>query len=483
MTALSIWIKRLFCFCFLAFFAVLLCLHGTGLGLLLALAAIVIPRRVRIPHFLPLLFAVSTAVHLVAICAIQTPIVSDFHVMYTAAQQAAAGDFSFQSLTYFFNWAYQTGFVLWEALLLKLSGGSLFFIKVVHGLMLSGINCMIYVLARRFAGERAAQSASLLYLVTVFPTLMTCVLTNQHVSAFFLVLALCVLTGGGDRAFSIPRAVLAGVLLALGNIMRPEAIVILAGLCGTAVFVLLMRRTLQGSGRMLRAIVIAVVMYFVCTAGASWAVSATGVNAYGLTNNWTQWKFIVGFNADTGGTYSADDAKAFGWAHTPDTPDNVAAAAAAEEQQVVHDRIFTSPAKLAALMVRKAYTLWMAHGMGFPIGYINTDTSTVFGIAGTKVYQYFISLDRTVFLIALLLAMGGAYALLRRKPEELTFSAILAPMTVMAFAAVFLLIEVQPRYAFLPQIFVYITCAACLSGKEISAKEPSVPSNDITITE
>lgn len=96
MTALSIWIKRLFCFCFLAFFAVLLCLHGTGLGLLLALAAIVIPRRVRIPHFLPLLFAVSTAVHLVAICAIQTPIVSDFHVMYTAAQQAAAGDFSFQ---------------------------------------------------------------------------------------------------------------------------------------------------------------------------------------------------------------------------------------------------------------------------------------------------------------------------------------------------------------------------------------------------
>lgn len=78
-------------------------------------------------------------------------------------------------------------------------------IKLINALFLSGINGLIYLLARRFVEERAAQAAALLYLVTLFPTLMTCVLTNQHISAFFLLLAVYILTGGGDRAFCVRR--------------------------------------------------------------------------------------------------------------------------------------------------------------------------------------------------------------------------------------------------------------------------------------
>ncbi len=430
---------------------------------MLAAAALILPYRVRIPHFLPLLLAISTAVHLVAVFVFHTPVSSDFKTMYEAAQQVANGDFSFQNTDYFFRWAYQTGFVLWEAVILKLTG-SMTAIKIVNALLLSGINGMIYILARRFTSERAAQSAALLYLVTAFPTLMCCVLTNQQSSAFFLVLALCILTGGGTRAFSLLRAGLAGVCLAVGNILRPEAIVILAGLYGTLVFVVVMRRSIRRSWPMIRGVLLATVVYFACTGAASAAVTVSGVNQYGLTNNWPAWKFIVGFNQETYGWYSADDMETFGASHQIDTTEEDLAAAEETESQVIHDRVFTSPAKLFALFARKAYSLWMAQGLGFPLGYLNTEKITSLGFVAKNVYQYFIWLDRTVFVCALLLCLLGAAALLRRKPQEQTFSAVLAPMTTMAFFCVFLLIEVQPRYAFLPQIFLYVTAAAGIAA-------------------
>lgn len=456
---IDVWIRRLFYACVIAAACLLVCMSASGLALLLVVAALWLPHRFRIPYFLPILAVVSTAVHLIAIFVVQPEPVSDFARMYEAAVQASNGDFSFQNTTYFFNWAYQTGFVLWEALLIKLFH-SMMSLKIANALLLTGINCLIYLLARRFVDERAAQAASLLYLVTVFPSLLGCLLTNQHVSAFFLLLGVYVLTGGGKRSFSFPRAVAAGALLALGNILRPEGIVIIAALCGTALFVVIMRRSLRGSKRMLCGVAAAIVVYAACGAAASWAVSATGVNTYGLTNNWQSWKFLVGFNSDTGGWFSEADAHRFSWAHEITTDPDVTAEVVEIEKQEIRDRIFTSPAKLAQLMLDKVYSLWTADRLGFPLGHINQADYRVCGIKGTTVYQYFSLLDRTVYTCALLFALLGAVALLRSGSKGQTFTAVLAPMTVMACFAVFLLIEVQPRYVFLPQIFLYITAAA-----------------------
>lgn len=300
MTCFGTGLRKLFFVCVIAAFGVIAVSSGFGLGILLAALALVAPYKCKIPHFLPLLLILSTLVHVIAVFAVQTPLESDFAMLYQAAQKAAAGDFSFQHHGYFYRWAYQTGFVLWEAVILRVTG-SMAVIKLINALFLSGINGLIYLLARRFVEERAAQAAALLYLVTLFPTLMTCVLTNQHISAFFLLLAVYVLTGGGDRAFCVRRALSAGFCLFIGNLMRPEGVVILAGLFGTALFVLIMRRSLRGNRQMLLGIVITAVVYVVCSTAASWAISASGINQYGLTNNWQEWKFILGFNHETGG--------------------------------------------------------------------------------------------------------------------------------------------------------------------------------------
>lgn len=459
MSAFSTWIKRLFSLCFLLCLLSMTVMHGIGMGILLILMAILIPRKFHIPHFFLLLFVISAAVHFAAVFYIRPVPIQDFETMYNAAQQAAAGDFSFQNTQYFYLWAYQTGFVLWEALLLKLFGHAAA-MKIVHALMLSGINCMIYLLARRFTNERAAQTASLLYLVTLFPTVLNCLLTNQVVSAFFLLLGICILTGGKEHAFSIPRALMAGILLALGNIMRPEGIVILAALVGTAVFVVIMKRSIKQNKQMILGIVLTAIVYAVCNAGASYAISASGVNPYGLSNNWPTWKFIVSFNQESGGMYSAADRELFGNAHQIDTPEAVREASVAAEKELIRSRICIPPVQMASLLAAKVSNLWLQTGLGFPMGYLNDSSVSIGHISGPKFYQYCVLLDRVVFLFSLACALLGGLSLMRRKPEEQTFSTVLAPMTVMACFAVFLLVEVQPRYAFLPQIFLYITAAA-----------------------
>lgn len=457
MTAFSKWIQRLFCLCFVLCFLAVAVMNGAGLGLLLIAVAVLIPRKVSIPHFFPLLLVVSAIVHVAAVFLVTPEPVQDFATMYHAAQQAANGDFSFQHTQYFFIWAYQTGFVLWEALLLK-AFGHMTAIKLVHALMLSGINGLIYLWARRFTDERAAQTAALLYLFTLFPTVLNCLLTNQVASAFFLLLGMYILTGG-KNAFSVPRAIGAGIFVSLGNILRPEAIVILAGLAGTAIFLLIVKRSVRQHKRMLSGMVLAVIVYAICNAGASYAVSASGINTYGLSNNWQSWKFIVGFNHETGGMYSADDRALFDDAHQIDTTEQEAEATAAAENQLIRSRILVSPMKLLSLMKEKIYHLWVQSGLSFPMGYLNHTEISVHGIPGPRFYQYCVTLDRTVFGFSGLCALLGMLFFLRRKPEALTPSAVLAPMTVMACFAVFLLIEVQPRYVFLPQIFLYITAA------------------------
>lgn len=86
------------------------------------------------------------------------------------------------------------------------------------------------------------------------------------------------------------------------------------------------------------------------------------------------------------------------------------------------------------------------------------------GLVGVHVYEYAIHLDRIVFFFAVCFALVGAGSGLRRKENPVDFCAVFPFMTLMAFFCVFLLIEVQPRYAYLPQIFLYIAAAAGISA-------------------
>lgn len=161
--------------------------------------------------------------------------------------------------------------------------------------------------------------------------------------------------------------------------------------------------------------------------------------------------------------YSVADMETFGKYHQVDTAPDVLAQALETEKQVVHDRIFCSPHALLSLMLAKVQNLWGSPGLGFSLGFVNRAGVTWHGLVGVHVYEYAIHLDRVVFFFAVCFALLGAGSGLRRKENPVDFCAVFPFMTLMAFFCVFLLIEVQPRYAYLPQIFLYIAAAAGIS--------------------
>ena len=87
MTCFGTGLRKLFFVCVIAAFGVIAVSSGFGLGILLAALALVAPYKCKIPHFLPLLLILSTLVHVIAVFAVQTPLESDFAMLYQAAQK------------------------------------------------------------------------------------------------------------------------------------------------------------------------------------------------------------------------------------------------------------------------------------------------------------------------------------------------------------------------------------------------------------
>jgi len=99
-----------------------------------------------------------------------------------------------------------------------------------------GLNWFIYATDRRFASERAALTAALLYAVAPSSFLYAGLLTNQHSAAFFIYLGLYLLSEDdpGPR-----RSAAAGLCLFAGNLLRPEAVLAVASVLVAGLILLL----------------------------------------------------------------------------------------------------------------------------------------------------------------------------------------------------------------------------------------------------
>ena len=82
---------------------------------------------------------------LLVILIINPPIESDFLVMYEASKSLMDGNHSYVNLPYFITWAYQTGHVVYQALLLKIID-SVFFLKLINCLFKidRGLPCLSF---------------------------------------------------------------------------------------------------------------------------------------------------------------------------------------------------------------------------------------------------------------------------------------------------------------------------------------------------
>lgn len=424
---------------FLAFFLLIPFLY-TGTAPIAALlflgVSVWAAKRLPSQSFPVILFAAACVLR-IAICLIlETPPVSDFRILLDASESLAQGDTSFLSDSYFETWPYQMGFVFVQSLILKISD-SVLFLKTVNCLVSAGICVLVYLISRTFLKEEYAKACAVFYTFLPFSLTYVTVLTNQHLSAFFIYLGIYVLVKERFRAGEIMRFVTAGILTAFGNIIRPEGIVTVLSVI---LFLVLSANRTAWKRNLAKAAALAA-SYFLVLALAGNLFAASGISPDGLKNNAPYWKFVLGFNYETGGQYSGEDA----WVLEEGMEE--------EGWQLVRERVCERPDRIAELFLKKVNIFWNTSPLGWSFGHLNENNAVV-----QKFCDWLDEYETWGQFLSYILAAAGTAALIRKsragkkRPENVL---ILINQVFVTFG-VYLLIEIQPRYVYFVQISVFM---------------------------
>ena len=250
---------------------------------------------------LAVILALAAALRVGYILIVPTQPMSDFALLYKSAQSAAAGDMSWADVTegYFSCWQYQIPFVLYEAAILRLvpSMAALKMMNVVWGV---GSVYLVWRIVSRFMPGRCALAAA--FMLAVYPTqlMYSSVLTNQHISLFFVLLAITVLI---ETASPLGCA-LGGGMLAVGDLMRPEGVIFLAAVFCCALCAIIEQPKKKRALSLLVTLTSFTAAYFAAKWAEELILGALGLAPYGLGNSVPEWKLVLGLDHKHGGGYS-----------------------------------------------------------------------------------------------------------------------------------------------------------------------------------
>lgn len=400
------------------------------------------------------LFCVRFALALFFILWLDSQPVQDFATLYTAAGQLARGSHAYLDNVYFFNWAYQSAFTAYEALVIFLFGNSLLPLQLLNAVYLAGTNVLVYLIAKRFMPEKAAMTAGALYAIYPAPVFLAGVLTNQHLSVFLLYSAVYLLL---NKELTPLRALGAGTLIALGNAMRPIGVILMLA----ALLWLLFRAAHRVDWRCALHGAYVAVSYFAVGAALSGIIVAAGINPEGLGNNQPMWKFVVGLNQDSNGSWNRADYEAFLSLPTQEGHEAMT--------EAVKERLSVGPAKLAGLGWRKSAVMWAGNeDLYWGFGHLDQDASAItfpVTLSWNSMQLLLGSLDKGIYLLVFGLALFGLLLRLR-SPERCGHSLGLV-LLLCGYYAVHLIVEVQSRYR-----YFLMPCVFVLAGIAISRLLP-----------
>lgn len=396
-----------------------------------------------------LLFVLRLLIALTVILLIGAQPVQDFKTMYTAAGQMVQGSREYLNDVYFHNWAYQTGFVAYEALVLRIFGQGTLPLQIMNALWMSGTGVLVYLIGKRFLPERAAMTASLFYALYPAPYFLAAVLTNQHIAVFFYYLAVWLLIR--RERLSFPSAALAGLCIAIGNVMRPLGVVVILALLCWAITRLLTHG--KGLLRESAAVCLTILLYFAVTWAFSKLTVLSGLNPAGLTNNLPLWKFLIGLNPASGGAWNQADYDYYYFLP--------AAQQEAEIKAAILQRISSGPAALLKMLWQKTRTLWASpEDLYWGFGHLD-QTDSLLGVPIATLLQAIKYADRGVFLLASALSLPALWNGVRQKGERKT--TLLLSFLLCGYFAVHLIIEVQSRYRYFLMPSLFLLAGAGLS--------------------
>lgn len=173
-------------------------------------------------------------------------------------------------------------------------------------------------------------------------------------------------------------------------------------------------------------------------------VQVTGISPKGLGNENPLWKFVVGTNYDSNGSFSYTDDE-----YVRSEMNNNEVTYEEIEIPMIKDRV-SHKKKMLCLLDRKVRFLWWESAIEW--SFSNEEVENY-----PEMIDSIVEINKAIWSIILLLVGIGMikwYKLGNERKE-----ALLIPFIIFASFSVYLLIEVQPRYLYLIQIAVFVMSA------------------------
>lgn len=238
------------------------------------------------------------------------------------------------------------------------------------------------------------------------------------------------------------KNIISGFLISLGNIIRPEGIISIFSLI--IYFLLIIKK--ENVKKIFLTIVTILGSYYLMFAICSTILVKTSIGPNGLRNNAPQWKFVLGFNFDTNGTYCNDDL----WTLS-DPKDGYS---------LVINRIKNNYKELPTLFYNKTKTFWTEYNFDWSFYHIknknieilNKDVNTSF------IIEYLLKINYVYYFLIFVLAVF-AIGYIIKNGNIINKEIIIILNQIIVTFMVYLLIEVQPRYSYFIQISIFILAA------------------------
>ena len=410
------------------------------LGLLLVISIIFMIKKYNGKCFVLYLLLVGLIVRIAGIVIFNVYQTSDFAVLLEAARKFNLGDYSFSKTGYFSMWPYQTGFVLYEALMLKIINSEVF-LKILNIFYELGLTYFIYKTIKKLVGEDEARIVSSLYAVFPFSIYSATVISNHHLSALLGYLSIYFLLKN-DKEDELKNYIIAGILLGLANVLRPEGIVVIFSYLLYRVLKLT-KKNFKKSKKLVLTVVrcsIFVCFYLLINMGTSRYLVKNNINEDGLKNNNPLWKFVLGTNLDTCGRY--------------DTNDEIYLGDEAKELEVIKERI-NNPLKIGKLLVCKTNNFVLNGSLESSSGIYNDKVISVMGISiSYKLLEDLVSgVNKVIYGVMIL---GLIVGVLLKKKDILNNNLFYFYILFITNTLVYMLIEIQPRYTYFINVTVFI---------------------------
>ena len=223
-------LSKLLTYISIIIFSILLVLYlfsNNIIALALALLVAIFISSRKIKHFGIMLLIVSFLIRLVVIIVANFEQVYDFKTLLEASEMFAKGDYSFNTWYHFSTWGYQTAFVIYQGFLLKLFN-SIFILKLLNITYSSLLVYIVYKLGFKISkNEKSARIVSFLYMIFPFYLFLNTVLLNSHLATLLSYIGIFFIIKEDAKYRDY---LFGGLLIAFGNLIRPEGIIIVLAL-------------------------------------------------------------------------------------------------------------------------------------------------------------------------------------------------------------------------------------------------------------